>query len=73
MKCHTCGSKMKSIITNLPFKVNETTIVILKDLPVLQCDSCSEYLLDDPVLKRVDEILEKVDAAAELEVIKYAA
>ncbi len=73
MKCHACGSKMKSIITNLPFKVNETTIVILKDLPVLQCDSCSEYLLDDPVLKRVDKIIEKVDAAAELEVIKYAA
>jgi len=73
MKCHVCGSKMKSIIADLPFKVNETTIVILKALPVLQCDSCSEYLLDDPVLKRVDEILEKVDAAAELEVIKYAA
>ena len=73
MKCHTCGSKMKSIITNLPFKVNETTIVILKNLPVLQCDSCSEYLLDDPVLKRVDKIVEKVDTAAELEVIKYAA
>jgi len=64
---------MKSIITDLPFKVNETTIVILKGLPVLQCDSCSEYLLDDPVLKRVDEILEKVDTTAELEVIKYAA
>lgn len=73
MKCHVCGSKMKSIITDLPFKVNETTIVILKGLPVLQCDSCSEYLLDDPVLKRVDEILEKVDTTAELEVIKYAA
>jgi len=73
MKCHVCGSKMKSIITNLPFKVNETTIVILKDLPVLQCDSCSEYLLDDHVLKSVDEILRKIDTAAELEVIKYAA
>lgn len=44
MKCHVCGSKMKSIIADLPFKVNETTIVILKALPVLQCDSCSEYL-----------------------------
>jgi hypothetical protein len=51
----------------------ETTIVILKDLPVLQCNNCNEYLLDDPVMKRVDEILEKVDTAAELEVIRYAA
>lgn len=73
MKCHVCGSNIKSIVTNLPFKVNETTIVILKDLPVHQCKNCNEYLLDDPVVKRVDEILEKVDTAAELEVIKYAA
>ena len=73
MKCHVCGSNMRSIVTNLPFKVNETTIVILKELPVLQCKNCSEYLLDDPVMKRVDEILEKVDTSAELEVIKYAA
>ena len=73
MKCRVCGSDMKSIVTSLPFKMNETTIVILKDLPVLQCNNCNEYLLDDPVMKRVDEILEKVDTAAELEVIRYAA
>jgi len=73
MKCHVCGSKMQSIITDLPFKVNDSTIVIMKELPVIQCDSCSEYLLDDPVLKRVDAIIEKVDAAAELEIIRYAA
>ena len=73
MKCHVCGSNMTSMVTNLPFKINETTIVILKDLPVLQCNNCNEYLLDDPVMKRVDEILEKVDTAAELEVIRYAA
>ena len=73
MKCHVCGSNMKSMVTNLPFKINETTIVILKDLPVLQCNNCNEYLLDDPVMKRVDKILEKVDTAAELEVIRYVA
>jgi len=73
MKCHVCGSNMKSMVTNLPFKMNETTIVILKDLPVLQCNNCNEYLLDDSVMKRVDDILEKVDTAAELEVIRYAA
>ena len=73
MKCHVCGSKMQSIITDLPFKVSDSTIVIMKELPVIQCDSCSEYLLDDQVLMRVDAIIEKVDAAAELEIIKYAA
>lgn len=73
MKCHVCGSAMVSVVTNLPFKVNEGTIVILKELPVFQCKNCSEYLLDDPVMQRVDEILMKVDTAAELEVIRYAA
>jgi len=73
LKCGLCGSMMRATTTNLPFKVSETTIVILKELPVFQCENCSEYLLDDSVLKRVDEILEKVDTAAELEVIKYAA
>jgi len=64
---------MQSITTDLPFKVNDTTIVIMKELPVIQCDGCSEYLLDDPVLKRVDGIIEKMDVAAELEIIRYAA
>ena len=73
MKCGVCGSEMGSMVTDLPFKVSETSIVILKDLPVLQCNNCSEYLLDDPVMARVEEILDKVDTAAELEVIRYAA
>ena len=73
MRCTVCGSKLRPLITDLPFKVSDTTIVILKGLPVLQCDNCSEYLLDDSVISRVEEILQKADAAAELEIIRYAA
>ena len=73
MKCHVCGSKLQSITTDLPFKANENSIVIMKNLPLYQCESCSEYLLEDSVLKRVEEIIQNVDNAAELEVIKYAA
>jgi YgiT-type zinc finger domain-containing protein len=57
MRCHVCGSRMKSVVTDLPFKVHESTIVILKGLPVFQCEACTEYLLDDSVMQRVDEIL----------------
>ncbi len=64
---------MERLVTNLPFKINGATIVILKNMPVQQCENCSEYLLADPILTRVDEILAKVDHAAELEVIRYAA
>lgn len=73
MRCHVCGAQMQPVTTDLPFKINNVTIVIMKDLPVIQCTGCSEYLLDDAVLERVDAIVEKVDSAAELEVIRYAA
>lgn len=73
MKCHVCGSEMRAIRTDLPFKVSQVTIAILKDVPVVQCENCSEYLLNDSVMKRVEEILEGVDSLAELEVIKFAA
>lgn len=48
-------------------------MVILKDLPVLACDRCPEYLIEDDVLSRVDEILARVDSSAELEIIRFAA
>jgi hypothetical protein len=59
--------------TDLPSKVTETAIVILKHLPVLSCGSCPEYLIEDDVLSRVDEILARVDSSAELEIVRFAA
>jgi YgiT-type zinc finger domain-containing protein len=64
---------MRPIVTDLPFKVSTKTIVILKELPVLQCERCSEYVLEDRVLERVDVMLGKVDEDAELKVLKFAA
>ena len=72
MKCHVCGSDMNAIITNLPFKVNELTIVILKDLPVYQCINCSEYLLDDYILIYLENIFNRVNENTEIEIIQYA-
>jgi YgiT-type zinc finger domain-containing protein len=73
MKCTVCGGHMRPIMTNLPFKLSEERIVILKQIPVLQCGSCREYLLEDAVMARVDVMLSKVDGSAELEIIRYAA
>jgi len=73
MKCQVCGGDMCLVITDLPFKVGAATIVILKELPVLQCESCAEFLIEDHTMARVDEILSKSDKAAELEIVKYAA
>ena len=73
MRCIVCGGDLSSTQTDLPFKVRESSIVIVKNLPVLACRSCPEYLIEDEVLGRVDEILARVDSSAELEIIRYAA
>jgi YgiT-type zinc finger domain-containing protein len=73
MKCTVCGAKMRLTTSDLPFKMTDQKIVILKSFPVLQCDNCAQYLIEDAVLGRVDEILTTVEGAAELEVIRYAA
>ena len=73
MRCEVCGAELSPITTDLPFKVREPGIVILKGLPVLQCANCPQYLLEDAVLARVDQILRQVGGGTELEIIRYAA
>ena len=73
MRCHVCGATMEAVVTTLPFKVHDRTIIIIKGVPVWQCGSCSEYILEDVVMVQVDSILAHVNAAAELEVIEFAA
>lgn len=72
MNCHVCGSELRATDTDLPWKARERAIVILKDLPVLQCEGCTHYLLEDSVLARVDEILERTGSKAELQIVRYA-
>jgi YgiT-type zinc finger domain-containing protein len=73
MRCTVCGAELKPTTTDLPFKISDSTIVILKSLPVVQCVTCPEYLIEDAVLRRVDELLARVDGGIELEIIRYAA
>jgi len=73
MNCHNCGGKLESAITDLPFKISQHSIIIIKELPVLQCQNCNEYLLEDQVMARVDSILNKIDAKVEVEILSYAA
>ncbi len=73
MKCTLCGCVMDATTSDLPFKISEKTIVIVKELPVIQCSNCSEYLIADSVMAELDKILATVAQDAELEVIRYAA
>lgn len=73
MKCRICGNEMVGLDTDLPFKLSEHSIIIIKNLPVLQCHNCSEYLIEDEVMAKVDLIMDKIDRTAELEILSYAA
>ena len=73
MKCRVCMGKLVPIETDLPFKLSDHKIVIIKNLPVLQCERCSEYLIDDPIFERVEEILSHSTNDAELEIFSFAA
>jgi YgiT-type zinc finger domain-containing protein len=73
MKCRICGGRLQAITTDLPFKVSDRTIVIVKALPVLQCERCSDYSIEDATFARVEQLLSRADTAAELEIIPFAA
>jgi len=73
MKCRVCGSTLRATTTDLPFKVSDRTIVILRQLPVAQCEACGEYLIADAVLTRIDTLLSTVNTSVELEIIQFAA
>ncbi len=73
MRCTVCGAHMCPISTDLPFKLSEQRIVILKQLPVLQCEACREYPIEDAVMMQNDLMLARTDSTAELEVLRCAA
>jgi YgiT-type zinc finger domain-containing protein len=73
MRCRVCGGQLEARVTDLPFKVGDFSIVILRSLPVLQCRQCGETELEQVTMSRVEQLLAAVDGSAELEVIRYAA
>lgn len=73
MRCRVCGGLLEPRVTDLPFKINDSAIVIVRCLPVLQCRQCGEMELEHSTMLRVDQMLASVGPSAELEVIRYAA
>jgi len=70
MRCGVCGGAMESRVTDLPFKLGDTSIVIVKALPVRQCSQCGEVELEEVAMVHVDTLLAAVDKSAELEVLR---
>jgi YgiT-type zinc finger domain-containing protein len=64
---------MQQRVSDLPFKLGDRSIVIVRDLPVMQCPTCEEYVLAHGVMQQVERILSSTDERAEIEVVRYAA
>ena len=69
MNCTVCGGQLLASTTDLPFKVSRTGIVILRNVPVLECGNCTEYLMEDSVFARVEEQLAAVDFDPECQAV----
>ena len=72
MTCNVCGGNLEKAAADLPFKVRLNSTVIVKNLPVLKCQNCNEYLIEDPIMMEVDALLTNVDKTAELEILSYS-
>ena len=73
MRCSVCGSGMSAHVTDLPFKVSDTAIVVVRGVPVMQCMTCNEFLIAHPDMQRIEVILSHTRPGAELEVTRFAA
>src|SRR5207249_2749016 len=66
MGCRVCGGLLERRVTDLPFKIGDSSIVILKALPVLQCRQCGDTEVEHETMLRVEQVLGGVDTSSEL-------
>ncbi|MEE4355994.1 MAG: YgiT-type zinc finger protein [Desulfococcaceae bacterium] len=65
---------MEEQITDLPFKLDVTKILIIKQVPALICESCGEIMLSDTVMEECDKIIDKINSInSEITVLPFAA
>jgi len=72
MKCHVCGNSVTRVVSDLPFRVNRSVMIILRDLPLMECSECGAYALEAMVMERVHEIVEKLRSPSHLDAVLYA-
>ena len=73
MKCHVCGTSMTRVVTDHPFRVNRSVMIILRDLPLLDCRECGAYAFEENVMERVHEIVARLRSPSHLDAVRYAA
>ncbi len=71
MKCMDCGREMQAGTTTY-FVDLKTCMVIVKNVPCLECEQCGETVFTDAVAERLDEIIKAVKGLmTEIAVVEY--
>ena len=73
MRCRICGGRLEPRTSDLPFQLSDTTIVVIRGLPVNRCIQCQDTELEHSVMLRVEQLLTSVNRSTELEALRYAA
>jgi YgiT-type zinc finger domain-containing protein len=73
MKCHVCETPMTRVVGDLPFRVTRSVVIILRDLPLMECSECSAYAFEERVMERVHEIVQRLRSPSHLDTVLYAA
>lgn len=71
MKCFACKEEMTQSTTT-HFVDLKKCIIIIKNVPCLECPQCGEKYYTDEVAERLDEIVQKVSSImTEIVVVEY--
>ena len=72
MKCMDCRGDMKYGFTTY-FVDLKTCMIIVKNVPCLECEQCGETYFTDEVAERLDEIIKTVSGMmTEIAVVEYS-
>lgn len=61
MKCPLCKGKMVEGKTNLPYEFDAGKIIVITHVPGMVCDQCGDDFVVIDVVKKVEEILKKIE------------
>lgn len=70
-RCYFCGGKLESKSATIPFVMSDS-VVVVKNVPAQVCVQCNEAIMDSPVARVVDSLLQQVYRLnSEVSVIAY--
>lgn len=72
-KCPSCGGRLASGKTTIPYLLDGGTVVVIKNVPADICEDCHESFTSGVVTDQITRILQQLkELDSEVSVISYA-